>query len=567
MDFDHCPIPDSPAAPNSFVRRVAARLPFLCRRSGRIGLQAKVVVCFMALLSVALGVSAWTFAHQSNARLADILGEQARQLSHALSLASRTPIENDQWPALRQIGDDMLKSRNVLYVSFFDADLRPVVVTSRDPEFQADPDNLYGQNVVDLMQVRQLWSEAFGDYVEVTAPVLTMTAPVLTMTAPVLTMTTPVLTKTAPASSIAGSRSRLLGYVSIGVTQAQEQAQMQRLNVVVVGIGAVIGLMILPVASMLVHRIFLPIRQLVVATDRIARGELDAKVAIHRPDVIGTLARSFNEMVLRVKQEQDALEEKVRVRTAEIERASHRLRREIAEKEDFLRAVSHDLSAPLRNISGMASMLLMKHRATFDADVIHRLERIQKNVEVETDLIMELLELSRIKTRRLKIEPVDLHALVEDLRGVFEQDLQSRQITLAIENPLPVVLGERARLRQVFQNLIDNAIKYMGDGPEHRITIASHPGPDGHEFSITDTGIGIEPDDLDKVFFIFRRGRSQSVQNVAGKGVGLASVKSIIDTYGGSISVQSRPGVGTTFRFSINNQKVIPEEHTRATAA
>src|SRR5205085_4930750 len=130
----------------------------------------------------------------------------------------------------------------------------------------------------------------------------------------------------------------------------------------------------------------------------------------------------------------------------------------------FLRAVSHDLNAPLRNISGMATMLLMKNREKFDEDIIHRLERIQKNVQVETDLISELLELSRIKTRRQKMETVDLRHMVEELGGMFENDLKSKQIQLIVDTPLPSLSCERARLRQVFQNLIDNAIKYMGDG-------------------------------------------------------------------------------------------------------
>src|SRR5206468_10792918 len=120
------------------------------------------------------------------------------------------------------------------------------------------------------------------------------------------------------------------------------------------------------------------------------------------------------------------LENKVQQRTAQLETANKRLSSEIAEKEDFLRAVSHDLNAPLRNISGMATMLLMKSRDKFDHDVIHRLERIQKNVEAETDLIAELLELSRIKTRRQKIEPVDLNELVNELGELLEDDLSSR---------------------------------------------------------------------------------------------------------------------------------------------
>jgi signal transduction histidine kinase len=244
------------------------------------------------------------------------------------------------------------------------------------------------------------------------------------------------------------------------------------------------------------------------------------------------------------------------------------LRSEIAEKEDFLRAVSHDLSAPLRNIDGMAAMLLMKNRDRFDEDVIHRLERIQKNVQVETELITELLELSRIKTRRQDLEPVDLGAIVEELGAIFEDDLQSNQIELIVDTPLPILRCERARIRQVFQNLIDNAIKYMGEGavegsePETRkprakqIRIGCTIRHDEAEFYVSDTGIGIEPEDLDKVFFVFRRGKSPTVQAVAGKGVGLASVKSIIETYEGTIWAESQLGSGTTFRFTINGKHV-----------
>jgi signal transduction histidine kinase len=329
--------------------------------------------------------------------------------------------------------------------------------------------------------------------------------------------------------------------------------------------------MCLPLSIGFVHRIFQPIRELVAATRRIAGGDLRTQVAIHRPDVIGTLARSFNEMVMKIRNQQvdlqvanarladvnTSLERKVEERTGQLEAANKRLSSEIAEKEDFLRAVSHDLNAPLRNISGMASMLLMKHRDKFDEDVIHRLERIQKNVEVETDLIGELLELSRIKTRRQKVEVVDLDALVREIGDVLENDLKSRGIALSIDTPLPALNCEKARLRQVFQNLIDNAIKYMGEDPQRprrEIHVGCHVKPGETEFYVKDTGIGIEPQDIDRIFFVFRRGKSAAVQNVSGKGVGLASVKSIIETYSGSIWVESEVGKGSTFRFTINGQ-------------
>src|SRR5205085_538065 len=162
-------------------------------------------------------------------------------------------------------------------------------------------------------------------------------------------------------------------------------------------------------------------------------------------------------------------------------------------------------NAPLRNISGMATMLLMKYREKLEDDVVHRLERIQKNVEVETDLIAELLELSRIKTRRQKMENVEIDAMVRELREMFDNDLRTRGIDLLIDGPLPVLNCERARMRQVFQNLIDNAIKYMGDTPgkDKQIHVGCYVKMTEAEFYVRDTGIGIEPEDIDKVFFVF----------------------------------------------------------------
>jgi signal transduction histidine kinase len=331
-----------------------------------------------------------------------------------------------------------------------------------------------------------------------------------------------------------------------------------------VGAGCLIFLILMPVASGMIYRIFQPIRQLVSATRRIAEGDLETRVATDRPDEIGMLARSFNEMVKKIGEQREwlqianaelaeanlDLEAKVRQRTLELESANGRLQSEIAEKEDFLRAVSHDLNAPLRNIGGMAAMLLVKYREKFDEDVVHRLERIRKNVEVETDLIAELLELSRIKTRRQRIERVDVAALVREVGEMFAQDFEQKGIRFAIETPLPDLMAEKARLRQVFQNLVDNAIKYMGEAAEKRITVGHRTCDDGIEFYVSDTGVGIDKDDLGKVFCVFRRGKNTAA-SVPGKGVGLASVKSIIETYDGRVDVDSEVGKGSRFRFVI----------------
>jgi signal transduction histidine kinase len=332
-------------------------------------------------------------------------------------------------------------------------------------------------------------------------------------------------------------------------------------------VGCGMALLCVPIAWGLMHRVFSPIRQLVTAANKIAAGELNTQVAIDRLDAIGDLARAFNAMSLTVKRHQDQLaaanallesanrdlEIKVRQRTAQLESANQRLSNEIAEKEDFLRAVSHDLNAPPRNISGMTAMLLLKHRADFHPDVVNRLERIQKNVEIETDLIGELLELSRIKSRRQAPERVETSTVVGELAEMFESDLKQHKIAFVVDGPLPAINGEKTRIRQVFQNLVDNAIKYMGTGPTREIHVGCRPVGGEFEFYVRDTGMGIDPEDLAKVFFVFRRGKNSHVNHVPGKGVGLASVKSIIETHNGAIRVESALGQGSTFRFTIGD--------------
>ena len=478
------------------------------------------------------------------------------------------------------MGSDLLKTRNIIFVAFFDGSGSSIAFASRDPDLNEANINFPRYNAQGLMQVHHETSALLGDYVVVMSPVLSVSPepsqrPGTGVRPPGLKTTGPT---TGAAILAAEGSSRLLGYVAVGVSQAREQSQLGKINYMIMGMGCILVILSLPLAYALVHRIFLPIRQLVGATERIADGDLGTQVAIHRPDAIGTLARSFNEMVRRVKSQQEALEEansqlalanvrlneanddlekKVQDRTGQLETANRRLSNEISEKEDFLRAVSHDLNAPLRNISGMATMLLVKNRDKFDQDIIHRLERIQKNVEVETDLIAELLELSRIKTRRQKIERVDIDALVRDLEGVFENDLKVKKINLVFDGPLPVMQCEKARLRQVFQNLIDNAIKYMGDPAPDKLP-EIHVGccikPTEIEFHVRDTGVGIEQAEIGKIFSVFRRGKGPAVQNVAGKGVGLASVKTIVEMYNGSIWVESQVGQGSTFRFTINGK-------------
>lgn len=356
---------------------------------------------------------------------------------------------------------------------------------------------------------------------------------------------------------------RVAVWMNTGIVAQQSQEMARKL----LGAGLAVLGVALPIVFLLVHRTFSPIRRLSVAARKVASGRFET-VDIRRGDALGVLADSFNDMVLRLAEQirrvdearqslleaNQTLEDKVLERTSAIELASQRLASEIAEKEDFLRAIGHDLNAPLRNIDGMVTMLLRKHAAALPEEVSHRLQRIKKNVEHEAELINDLLELSRIKTRREQSEPINLDVQLQNLRDVFENDLREQSIELIIDPRLPVLIAEKGRIRQVFQNLIDNAIKYMGDSTIRRISVGARRGRSEALFWVRDTGQGIAADDIEKVFYVFRRGSRPT--RVAGKGVGLASVKSIIENYHGNIWVESAPGVGSTFFFTLNGRFV-----------
>jgi signal transduction histidine kinase len=358
--------------------------------------------------------------------------------------------------------------------------------------------------------------------------------------------------------AVNGSPTQLAGYLHAGFGTESTAAQFRILQAFVLFTCMGVVLLAVPVAGVTARHITVPIQTLAHAAHALADGDLSHRVEIARHDELGELADAFNRMADTVQGQQEhirrintGLEQKVHERTAELEKVNARLQAEIAEKEDFLRAVSHDLNAPLRNIAGMASMLAMKYQDTLEKDALQRLDRIQKNVQIECELINELLELSRIKSRREKIERVDLHELVTGVAEGFSSDLETRGIVLRIVSHLPVMRCERIRMRQMFQNLIDNGIKYMRpDGP--REIAISFRWDDGEGvFAVKDTGMGIARDDLPHLFHVFRRAKNAAVMKVPGKGVGLAYAKSIVENYSGRMWAESVEGQGTTFLFAI----------------
>ncbi len=179
------------------------------------------------------------------------------------------------------------------------------------------------------------------------------------------------------------------------------------------------------------------------------------------------------------------------------------------------------------------------------------------NVDTQSSLIAELLELSRIRTRPQKRTAVDMGSLVRELAGTFEFELKNRNIEMRIDPEMPTLYAEKSRMREVFQNLIDNAIKYM-DRKEGGLIEIRHSTAGGfHTFCIADNGPGIPREEQKRIFQVFQRSSAAKVQ---GKGVGLALVKSVVANYNGRAWVRSDPGKGATFFLALEiKNTVLPE--------
>jgi len=162
-------------------------------------------------------------------------------------------------------------------------------------------------------------------------------------------------------------------------------------------------------------------------------------------------------------------------------------------------------------------------------------------------MIDGLLKYSRVETQGDPLETVDLEHILDDVRENLQVTIEENDVMIEAE-PLPRVQGDPDQLRQVFQNLLDNAIEYSDVQPTVRVT-AERNGTDWI-VSVEDEGIGINPEQQEEIFEVFQRGHSRSEGN--GTGIGLALCERIIERHGGDIWVESEPGEGSTFSFTLS---------------
>lgn len=225
-------------------------------------------------------------------------------------------------------------------------------------------------------------------------------------------------------------------------------------------------------------------------------------------------------------------------------------------KSEFVSTVSHELRTPMTSIKGYADLMLMGAAGNLSGSQLQYLNVIKKNADRLQLLVNDLLDISRIETGKtqLALQPVDVPRVVNDvvndhLRGRIQHEEKAISVSAEIAPSLPLVNADPEKITRVLTNLVDNAFNYTPAGGSIKITATAN----GNfvYISVRDSGIGIRKEDQHKIFDRFFRAESAEVRGVPGTGLGLAIVRSLVEMHGGQLALESEPGEGSIFTFSL----------------
>lgn len=290
------------------------------------------------------------------------------------------------------------------------------------------------------------------------------------------------------------------------------------------------------------------LKEILLSAQAVGSGNFSRKARAYSADEIGILANNFNSMSAKLerlekenREVNNSLEKKVRQRTSEMESKNKEL-------EQFAYVASHDLQEPLRTISGFVELLQKEYREKLNGNGDIYLNYLSQASDRMKTLIKDLLDYSRIGREKAAM-PVDCDELLEEVVMDLGKIIRESQAAIRFAD-LPVLYAYPTELKLLFQNLIANAIKFRHPQRTPVINIIAQPQNNYWQFTVSDNGIGIEKQNLDRIFIIFQRLHTRS--QYEGSGIGLAHCKKIAELHGGNIWAESEPGAGSRFYFTIS---------------
>ncbi|MDD5642542.1 MAG: ATP-binding protein, partial [Syntrophales bacterium] len=299
-----------------------------------------------------------------------------------------------------------------------------------------------------------------------------------------------------------------------------------------------------------------PLQKLERVTQQLAAGDLTVRAGPpYRSGELGLLAQDFDRMADAIQERDNRLKQAA----AELNQRVQELNAAYQELEDFSYTVAHDLRAPLRAIGGFSRILLEESSKNLDAEGIRYLHIIQKDIKKMGNLIDDLLTLSRLGRRELRVRDVDMEDLARSVFAELRKKEPERDLKV-IFNSLPVGRGDWDMLRQVLENLLDNALKFTRPRVDAVIEIGGEVSDRENIYWVKDNGVGFEMEYVPKLFEVFQRLHPEG--EFEGTGMGLAIVQRIIQRHGGRVWAAGKVGEGAKFCFTLPQEEAQGETDT-----
>jgi two-component system, sensor histidine kinase ChiS len=294
-----------------------------------------------------------------------------------------------------------------------------------------------------------------------------------------------------------------------------------------------------------------PIVALTETARKIEQGNLDIRVNVVTRDEVGHLSSTFNHMLHLIRQ-----------KIAELESSNKRLLDLDVLKDEFLANISHELKTPLYGMVGIAESLIRGATGPLNDETNSNIKTIIASGKSLGSLVSDILDFSKMKHYDiiLDIHQVDMHDIAQCVLSITQPLIGKKNIVLEnrIEPGYAIVEGDESRLQQILMNLVSNSVKFTDSGS---IYITAKKDDEEVEVAVVDTGIGISPDMKNIIFEPFQQIDGSITRKYGGSGLGLAITKKLVELHGGKVRVDSEPGKGSSFSFTIKKSASIPTSH------